>query len=351
MARRTLIDFFDDLASLDGEFLVYDDGYRTWSLTYGEVGGAARAFAGRLRDGRHRQGTGGRHLEREPSRVDRRALGLPARRRRARPDRLPRVGDVSRARRRDRRRPRRSSSATSSTPRRSRGRAPGLAARRARIAALRRERLDVRRLPARISSAPTADADRRRYRRDHLHLRRHRRSQGRRHHPPQHPREHRADRARDREVSAVGAGRSCRSAFSICCRSATCSARRWRRSSRRCCRASSIFTRSYSPDDIIRQIRDAPRLGARVRAEDARRPARARRARRAGDGRAAGAEACTGWRAGGTTGACTGCSASSSGRSSSAPRRSIRSSKRSGAGSALSSFRATASPKRRRSSR
>jgi hypothetical protein len=33
MARRTLIDFFDDLASTPGEFLVYDDGYRTWSLS------------------------------------------------------------------------------------------------------------------------------------------------------------------------------------------------------------------------------------------------------------------------------------------------------------------------------
>ena len=50
MARRTLIDFFDDLGRLDGEFLVYDDGYRTWALTYGEVTEAARTFAGRLRD-------------------------------------------------------------------------------------------------------------------------------------------------------------------------------------------------------------------------------------------------------------------------------------------------------------
>ena len=50
MPRRTLIDFFDDLAALPGEFLVYDDGYRTWSLTYGEVASAARAFAGHLRE-------------------------------------------------------------------------------------------------------------------------------------------------------------------------------------------------------------------------------------------------------------------------------------------------------------
>jgi long-chain acyl-CoA synthetase len=49
MARRTLIDFFDDLSSHDGEFLVYDDGYRTWSLTYRDVAASARAFAARLR--------------------------------------------------------------------------------------------------------------------------------------------------------------------------------------------------------------------------------------------------------------------------------------------------------------
>ena len=50
MVRRTLIDFFDDLAALDGEFLVYDDGYRTWSLTYADTAAAARTLAGRLRD-------------------------------------------------------------------------------------------------------------------------------------------------------------------------------------------------------------------------------------------------------------------------------------------------------------
>jgi long-chain acyl-CoA synthetase len=50
MQRRTLIDFFSDLRSTDGDFLIYDDGYRTWSLTYGDVADAARAFASRLRD-------------------------------------------------------------------------------------------------------------------------------------------------------------------------------------------------------------------------------------------------------------------------------------------------------------
>jgi long-chain acyl-CoA synthetase len=49
MIRRTLIDFFDDLSATPGDFLVYDDGYRTWSYSYGEVASAARALARRLR--------------------------------------------------------------------------------------------------------------------------------------------------------------------------------------------------------------------------------------------------------------------------------------------------------------
>jgi long-chain acyl-CoA synthetase len=49
MLRRTLIDFYADLSSTPGEFVVYDDGYRSWSYTYAEVAAAARAFAERLR--------------------------------------------------------------------------------------------------------------------------------------------------------------------------------------------------------------------------------------------------------------------------------------------------------------
>jgi long-chain acyl-CoA synthetase len=56
MTRRTLIDFFDDLASHDGEFLVYDDGYRTWSLSYRDVAAAARGCAARLRAAGIRKG-------------------------------------------------------------------------------------------------------------------------------------------------------------------------------------------------------------------------------------------------------------------------------------------------------
>jgi len=46
--RETLIDFFRDLITIRGEFLVYDDGYRRRGHSYEDVGRAARAFAARL---------------------------------------------------------------------------------------------------------------------------------------------------------------------------------------------------------------------------------------------------------------------------------------------------------------
>jgi long-chain acyl-CoA synthetase len=54
--RETLIDFFDDLASSRGDFLVHDDGFRTRTHTYEEVGRAARHFAVRLQDAGLRKG-------------------------------------------------------------------------------------------------------------------------------------------------------------------------------------------------------------------------------------------------------------------------------------------------------
>ncbi len=55
MTRRTLLDFFSDIAAPDAPestaaFLTYDDGYRTWTWTYDDVGRRAHAFAARLRD-------------------------------------------------------------------------------------------------------------------------------------------------------------------------------------------------------------------------------------------------------------------------------------------------------------
>ena len=53
MARRTLIDFFADVTSgstAPRDFLVYDDGYRTWTWTYAELAASAHACAARFRD-------------------------------------------------------------------------------------------------------------------------------------------------------------------------------------------------------------------------------------------------------------------------------------------------------------
>ena len=48
MVRGTLIDFFGDLAQARGDFLVYDDGFRSRSYTYANVAHAARRFSARL---------------------------------------------------------------------------------------------------------------------------------------------------------------------------------------------------------------------------------------------------------------------------------------------------------------
>jgi long-chain acyl-CoA synthetase len=48
LARGTLLDFFHDATRRTGPFLVHDDGYRTWSYGYDEVGEAARRMAARL---------------------------------------------------------------------------------------------------------------------------------------------------------------------------------------------------------------------------------------------------------------------------------------------------------------
>jgi long-chain acyl-CoA synthetase len=48
VVRGTLIDFFGDLAQARGDFLVYDDGFRSRSYTYADVARAARGFSARL---------------------------------------------------------------------------------------------------------------------------------------------------------------------------------------------------------------------------------------------------------------------------------------------------------------
>jgi long-chain acyl-CoA synthetase len=50
VARDTLIDFFADLSDARGDFLVYDDGFRSRSHSYADLAGAARGFAGRVHE-------------------------------------------------------------------------------------------------------------------------------------------------------------------------------------------------------------------------------------------------------------------------------------------------------------
>jgi long-chain acyl-CoA synthetase len=56
MSRETLLDFFEDFASVDDVFVVHDDGYRVRELTYRQVAASARLFAQRLA----REGIGAR---------------------------------------------------------------------------------------------------------------------------------------------------------------------------------------------------------------------------------------------------------------------------------------------------
>jgi long-chain acyl-CoA synthetase len=50
MPRDTLLDFFQDFASLDAEFLIHDDGFQARRYSYREIAERARAFAAGLRE-------------------------------------------------------------------------------------------------------------------------------------------------------------------------------------------------------------------------------------------------------------------------------------------------------------
>src|ERR1700722_3367610 len=50
MPRDTLLDFFQDFAGLEDEFLIYDDGFHARHFRYREIAERARAFAARLRE-------------------------------------------------------------------------------------------------------------------------------------------------------------------------------------------------------------------------------------------------------------------------------------------------------------
>ena len=46
--RTTLADYFAQLADSSAPYLQYDNGYRSWSYTYAQVGSAARTFSAKL---------------------------------------------------------------------------------------------------------------------------------------------------------------------------------------------------------------------------------------------------------------------------------------------------------------
>ena len=175
MRRDTLLDFFEDFASSTDLFLIHDDGYRVRQATYAEVAAAARVVCGAPRCGRHPRRRQGRDLVREPDRMGRRALGLSPAARRACSGRLPRVGRSARPHRGHRR--------SESAPRRRRSRATARDSRRRCGSSARSPSVDATRTPApgTRGSGPR-NPERRPESRvhsggDHLHLRRHSRSQ------------------------------------------------------------------------------------------------------------------------------------------------------------------------------
>jgi hypothetical protein len=140
---------------------------------------------------RCRRGSGDRDLEREPSRVDRGAVGRAASGRRRRADRLPRVRGVPAECRVDR------------------GCEGGAGRRGGRGGGARRRPADLearRDLPAEAGDLRPEGRIQHlgsNHCRDHLHLGRHRGAERRRADAQEHPRQHRPDRARDGEVPEV----------------------------------------------------------------------------------------------------------------------------------------------------
>src|SRR3990172_2613494 len=56
MPRETLIDFFNDFYNNHSEFIVYDNGYRSWKYTYRDVAFSAKAFSLKLRAANFKKG-------------------------------------------------------------------------------------------------------------------------------------------------------------------------------------------------------------------------------------------------------------------------------------------------------
>ena len=95
MPRDTLLDFFADLATLEDNFLVWDDGYRTHQRSYAEV--VARGARVRRKAARagHRQRREGGVLVGEPAGMDCGAVGVFAGGSNRGADRFPQLRGVS----------------------------------------------------------------------------------------------------------------------------------------------------------------------------------------------------------------------------------------------------------------
>ena len=285
MVRETLLDFFEDFASSDDTFIVHDDGYRVREVTYRRTGRGGPRFCRPAGRGGHRGRRQGRHLVGEPRRMADRVLGLRpgrcgrrARRLPASEDLLHRIADIVRAKAilvgDEVKVHRAADTPVWNLEELETGPRPGLRPQSARASQARgQEPAPDRLLP----------------RRDHLHLGRDRRSERRDDHASQHPRERHADRARDREVPEV------REAVPSDSVPEPAAAQPHVRPVDGDVRAADaprhgrVLARLQPggdpPSDQV-----AAHLGAGLRAESARRAARARAARAAGDGRARSAQ-------------------------------------------------------------
>ena len=75
--RATLAEYFAQFANLPDPYLEYDNGYRSWSYTYAQVGAAARGFATRMQQ--HGIAAGDKVLfwsENRPEWIDRKSTRL-----------------------------------------------------------------------------------------------------------------------------------------------------------------------------------------------------------------------------------------------------------------------------------